>query len=101
MPDDQTIDATVIVKRRWNDPHSAKAPLSALREVVTKNDPGGVCSPISKTLPLRRIWCDQLVDGSAIHLCDPATASHELQLCAIETDNSASTNAQLRAMLRR
>jgi len=28
-------DFIVIVRRRWNDPHSAKVPLSALREVVT------------------------------------------------------------------
>jgi hypothetical protein len=94
-------DSTVVVRRRWNDPHSAKVPLEALRELVIKNDPGGVCSPIPRPFPYARIWCDQLKDGSAIHSCDPSTAPHELQLCVIEGDNSGELNARVRAMLRR
>jgi hypothetical protein len=94
-------ELTVIVRRRWNDPHAGKAPLSALRELVIKNDPGGICTPIPRPFPYARVWCDQLIDGREIHLCDPATAPHELQLCVIEADNSAELNAQVRAMLRR
>jgi hypothetical protein len=75
--------------------------LSALREFVIKNDPGGICTPIPRPFPYARVWCDQLIDGRAIHLCEPATAPHELQLCVMETDNSAEINAQVRAMLRR
>jgi hypothetical protein len=97
----ENTDSTAIVRRRWNDPHSAKVPLSALRELVIKNDPGGICSPIPRPFPYARVWCDQLIDGSAIHVCDPATAPHELRLCVMETDNSAELNAQVRAMLRR
>jgi hypothetical protein len=41
------------------------------------------------------------MEGGAMHLCQPATAPHELQLCVMETDNSAEINAQVRAMLRR
>jgi hypothetical protein len=92
---------TVIVRRRWNDPHSAKVPLSALRELVTRNDPGGVCSPIPRPFPYARVWCDQLIDSRAIHACDPATAPHELQLCVLEADNPVELNAKVRAMLRR
>ncbi|HTB89478.1 MAG TPA: hypothetical protein VK743_16060 [Steroidobacteraceae bacterium] len=94
-------DSIVIVRRRWNDPGSARVPLSALRELVIRNDPGGVCTPIPRPFPYARVWCDQLIDGRAIHLCEPATAPHELQLCVMETDNSAEINIQVRAMLRR
>jgi hypothetical protein len=93
--------STIVVRRRWNDPQSASVPLVALRELVIKNDPGGVCSPIPRPFPYARIWCDQLIDGRAIHACDPATAPHELQLCVLESDNSPALNAQVRAMLRR
>jgi hypothetical protein len=91
----------VIVRRRWNDPHSAKVPFAALRELVIKNDPGGVCSPIPRPFTYARVWCDQLIDGRTIHPCALATAPHELQLCVLETDNSAEINARVRAMLRR
>jgi hypothetical protein len=94
-------DSMVIVRRRWNDPHSARVPLAALRELVIKNDPGGVCGPIPRPFPYARVWCDQLIDGRTIHLCDPTTAPHELQLCVLETDNPAELNSQVRAMLRR
>ena len=91
----------MVVRRRWADPQSAKAPLAALRELVIKNDPGGVCGPIPRPFPYARVWCDQLLDGDALHACDAASAPHELQLCVIEADNSAATNAQVRALLRR
>ena len=94
------IDALVVVRRRWNDPRSAKAPLGALRELLVKNDPGGVCGPIPRAFIYARLWCDQLIDGDAIHSCDPASAPHELQLCVNEADHSAALNLQLRALLR-
>jgi hypothetical protein len=93
--------AVVIVRRRWNDPQSAKVPFTALRELVTKNDPGGVCGPVPRPFPYARIWCDQLIDGQAIHACNPATAPHELQLCVLETDNSMEINREVRGQLRR
>jgi hypothetical protein len=99
MPDNS--DPDVIVRRRWNDPHSAKVPLAALRELAIKNDPGGVCGPLPRPFRYARVWCDQLTDGHAIHACDPATAPHELQLCVLETDNSAELNEKVRAMVRR
>jgi hypothetical protein len=90
-----------VLRRRWNDPHAARAPLLALREPAIKNDPGGICGPVPRPFPYARIWCDQLIDGRAIHACDPATAPHELQLCVLEADNSPELNAQVRLMLRR
>jgi hypothetical protein len=93
--------STAIVRRRWNDPQSAQAPLAALRELVIRNDPGGICGPIPRPFLFARVWCDKLIDGRAIHACDPASAPHELQLCVLEGDNSAALNAELRAMLRR
>jgi hypothetical protein len=94
-------DSIVTVRRRWNDPQSARVPLAALREWAIKNDPGGICAPIPRPFPYARVWCDQLIDGRAIHACDPKTAPHELQLCMLETDNPAELNAQVRAALRR
>lgn len=94
-------DLILMVRRRWNDPHSARVPLSALRELVIKNDPGGVCSAIPRPFPYARVWCDQLIDGEQIHACDLATAPHELQLCLMESDNTAEINLQVRKMLRR
>jgi hypothetical protein len=92
---------SVIVRRRWNDPHFARVPFSALRELVMKNDPGGICSPIPRPFPYARVWCDQLIDGNAIHACDLASAPHELQLWVLEADNTAAVNLKVRAMLRR
>lgn len=97
----QKNDLTVVVRRRWNDPRSARVPLAALRELVIKNDPGGVCSPIPRPFLYARVWCDQLIDGGAIHGCDHATAPHELRLCVLATDNADELNVQVRAMLRR
>jgi hypothetical protein len=94
----EDVKSTVVVRRRWNDPQSAKVPLAALRELVIKNDPGGICGPIPRPFPYARVWCDQLIDGHAIHACDPATAPHELQLCVIESDNSAELDAKVRAL---
>jgi hypothetical protein len=93
--------STAIVRRRWNDPCSAKVPLAALRELVVKDDPGGICGPVPRPFPYARVWCDQLIDGQSIHACHPATAPHELQLCVVEADNSTEVNAQVRAKLRR
>jgi hypothetical protein len=97
----QNTASVAIVRRRWNDPHSARVTLAALRELVIKNDPGGICTPLARPFPYARVWCDQLIDGGAIHLCEPETAPHELRLCVLESDNSAELNAQVRAMLRR
>jgi hypothetical protein len=94
-------ESIAIVRRRWNDPNSARVPFKALREIVTKNDPGGICSPIPRPFSYARVWCDQLIDGHAIHACDPATAPHELQLCVMEIDNPAEINARVRGALRR
>jgi hypothetical protein len=75
-------------------------PLSALRELVIKNVPGGVCGPLPRPFTYARVWCDQLIDGQAIHACDAASTPHELQLCVLEMDNPAELNAQVRLRLR-
>jgi hypothetical protein len=98
---DDTANITVVVRRRWNDPRSARVPLAALRELVSKNDPGGICGPIPRPFIFARVWCDQLIEGQSLHACDASTAPHELQLCVIERDNSAVVNTEVRARLRR
>jgi hypothetical protein len=96
-----TAEPLVTVRRRWNDPYSAIAPLSALREVVIRNDPGGICAALPRPFPFARVWCEALIGGTSIHPCDPATAPHELQLCILEADNSSQVNARIREKLRR
>ena len=96
-----TADPLVVVRRRWNDPLQAQAPLRGLREPVFKNDPGGVCSPKPRPFLFARVWCDALVDGGAIHACDAASAPHELELCVLEKDNPAALYAALRGRHRR
>lgn len=96
----ENADSIVIVRRRWNDPHCSKVPLAALRELVIRNDPGGVCGAIPRPFRYARVWCDRLIDGGAIHACDASTAPHELQLCILETDNALDINARVRALLR-
>ncbi len=91
----------VIVRRRWNDPCCAGIALPALKDVFIKNDAGGVCRPTSRPFPYVRVWCDQLLDGQRIHLCDPSTAPHELELCIVESDNTPEVNSRLRSLLRR
>jgi hypothetical protein len=46
------------------------------------------------------VWCDHLIEGAAIHTCDPRTAPHELELCVLERDNP-DVYASLRAQVRR
>jgi hypothetical protein len=93
-------DPTVTVRRRWDDPESARVGPQHLRELAIRDDPGGVCSPIPRPFLFARVWCDHLIEGAAIHTCDPRSAPHELELCVLERDNS-DVYAALRARLRR
>jgi len=98
---DAAAPIAVVVRRRWNDPRSARVPLAALRELVSKNDPGGVCGPIPRPFIFARVWCDQLIEGQSLHACDASTAPHELELCVIERDNGAAVNTEVRALMRK
>jgi hypothetical protein len=91
---------TIIVRRRWDDPQTARVALQHARELAIKNQPGGVCSPIPRPFLFARVWCDHLIEGADIHTCDPKSAPHELELCVLERDN-ADVYAALRATLRR
>jgi hypothetical protein len=93
-------DLTVTVRRRWDDPESARVGPQHLRELTIKDDPGGVCSPIPRPFLFARVWCDHLIEGAAIHTCDSRTAPHELELCVLERDNT-DLYASLRAQVRR
>jgi hypothetical protein len=91
---------TIIVRRRWDDPHSARVALQHARELAIKDHPGGVCSPIPRPFLFTHVWCDHLIEGASIHTCDPRSAPHELELCVLERDN-ADAYAALRARVRR
>jgi hypothetical protein len=91
---------TVTVRRRWDDPESARVGPQHLRELAIKDDPGGVCSPIPRPFLFARVWCDRLIEGAAIHTCDPRSVPHELELCVLERDNFQ-VYAALRARVRR
>jgi hypothetical protein len=70
---------TITVRRRWDDPESARVAPQHLRDLVIRNDPGGVCSPIPRPFLFARAWCDHLLEGTTLHTCDPRTAPHELR----------------------
>jgi len=91
---------TIIVRRRWDDPESARVALQHVREPAIKDHPGGVCSPIPRPFLFARVWCDHLIEGANIHTCNPGSAPHELELCVLERDN-ADIYAALRARVRR
>jgi hypothetical protein len=93
-------DPTVTVRRRWDDPESARVELEHAREFAIKDRPGGICSPIPRPFLYARVWCDHLIEGAAIHTCDPRSAPHELELCVLERDNP-DVYASLRAQVRR
>ena len=91
----------VTVRRRWNDPQSARLPLDALRELTVRNDPGGICGPTPRPFLSARVWCDHLDGGAELHPCDPATAPHELEVVILERDNEPATMSRLNALRRR
>jgi hypothetical protein len=72
-------DTLVVLGRRWNDPHSAKAPFAALREFVIKNDPGGVCG---LRRDQRASACEARPDTISGRACQPTS-----QLLAIAHGN--------------
>src|ERR1700738_2327247 len=95
-----TSNPTIIVRHSWHDPPPPRAALQHARELAIKDDPGGVCSPIPRPFLFARVWCDHLIEGAAIHTCDPRSAPHELELCVLERDNP-DVYATLRTLLRR
>jgi hypothetical protein len=95
-----TSNPTIIVRRRWDDPESARVALQHVREPAIKDQPGGVCSPVPRPFLFARVWCDHLIEGANIHTCNPRSAPHELELCVLERDN-ADIYAALRARVRR
>jgi len=100
MPD-MVRQVLVTVRRRWNDPQSARVPLDALREPAVRNDPGGICGPAPRPFLTARVWCDHLVGGAGLHACDAASAPHELELVILERDNPPDITARLKALRRR
>ena len=90
-------DVLVTIRRRWDDPRSARVALEHLRHLRLRNDPGGVCNDFARAFLAARVWCDQLVVNEGWHLCNPATAPHELEVVVLEADNGAQLMASLRA----
>jgi hypothetical protein len=78
---------TIIVRRRWDDPESARVALQHARKLAIKDQPGGTRNPIPRPFPFARVRCDHLIEGAAIHTCDARSAPHELELCVLERDN--------------
>jgi len=91
----------VVLRRRWNDPESARARIGQLRDLKVRSDPGGVCSPVPRPFIYARIWCDHLTGGARLHACNPITAPHDLELCVLEADNSSGVYAAVKLRLGR
>ena len=91
----------VTVRRRWNDARCASVGIECLRDVRSLNDPGGVCAALPRPFLFAKVWCDHLFDDQGLHVCDAATAPHELELCVPDRDNSAEIIAEVKRRLRR
>ncbi len=76
-----------MVRRRHDDPRSATVAIPGLRDVRRRNDAGGVCGPYPRPLLGARVWCDHVAADDRWHLCDAATAPHELEVVVLESDN--------------
>ena len=91
----------VTIRRRWDDRASARVRLADLRDVRIGNDPGGMCAAAPRGFLRARLWCDRLSSDGGVHPCDPASAPHELEVCALEVDNSRATIALVNRLRQR
>lgn len=88
-------DVLVTVRRRWNDPASATARAASLLGLRLRSDPGSMCGPRDRPFLYARIWCDHLSGAGPLHLCQAASAPHELEVCILQRDNPPELYADL------
>jgi len=86
----------VTIRRRWDDPRSARIAASHLQDLRLRDDPGGICANFPRAFLVARVWCDRLAENEGWHVCHAASAPHELEVCVLESDNGAELVARLR-----
>jgi hypothetical protein len=91
----------VSVRRRWNAPEVAQVSVDEIWDLHFRDEPGGVCRALPRAFLCAQVWCDKLQAGTLAHICrsDPP-APHELSVCILPTDNSASIYETLSAKAR-
>ena len=94
-------DTHVIVRRRWNAPDSAEISVDALWDLHFRSEAGGVCRALPRAFLSAYVWCDKIPAGALSHQCraDPP-APHDLLVCILPTDNSATLYEDLRRKAR-
>jgi hypothetical protein len=96
MPVGSAAKAPVKVRRRWNDNNVAEVSIAHLRELHYRNEAGGVCGAFPRAFLCARVWCDHLPQGALNHVCNKATAPHELIVYILPADNPADLYETLR-----
>jgi hypothetical protein len=96
------IGAIVRVRRRWNAADTAEVGVDLLWNLHFRDDPGGVCRALPREFLSAYVWCDKLPEGALSHQCraDPP-APHELLVCILPSDNSATLYEELGRKARR
>jgi hypothetical protein len=90
---------TVVVRKRWNAPDSAEVSVDALWDLHFRDEPGGVCRALPRAFLSAYVWCDKIPAGALTHVCR-ADPPHDLLVCILPSDNSATLYESLRARAR-
>ena len=85
----------VKVRLRWNAAESVAVAVSALWEFHFRGDAGGVCGALPRAHLSACVWCDHIEHVALGHLCDEASAPHELTVCILQSDNPGPLYGQL------
>ena len=92
---------TVIVRRRWNSPEKTEVSVDVLWDLHFRDQPGGVCRALPRAFLSAYVWCDKLSTGALSHQCrTEPPAPHDLLVCILPGDNSATLFENLRAKAR-
>jgi len=87
---------TVLVRRRWNAPETARVRVEALWDLHLRNDAGGVCGAFPRAFLFAHVWCDKFDSDELGHLCREGPPPHELLVCILPADNPETLYEMLR-----
>jgi hypothetical protein len=97
----QNSNATVRVRRRWNEADVAEIPAETLWDFHFRNDAGGVCGAFPRAFLFAHVWCDHTAIGLLGHYCREGPPPHDLLVCILSADNPGPLYESLRAKVGR
>lgn len=81
-------EATVRVRRQWNDWRIATYKLSDLADVHWDTISGGVNENTPRPFLHGYVYCDGMIDGELSHSCAHGPGPHRIKVCVVKKDNS-------------